>query len=186
MNKIITALCCVLLLMFSSCRRIHNYNCLRKLSGQEITIPASIDYYEGSNPFYANSDSAKATVFFWVDNTECSTCRLTNMNPFYKVFNFCRDSVENVNVMVLFTPSQEKKDDFMDVALYRERDLPIYVDEDNVFYEENRFIPEDVRYHAFLLNDKNQIVLVGDPLAGTAIWNLYRDVLFSMSGDKSE
>lgn len=186
MNKFYIVVCCTLLLFCASCKRISEYNVLRKIIGQQITMPANIHFIAGTNPFYANSDSASATIFFWVDSTQCGTCRLTSMNPYYNVFDFCRDSVDNVNVVILFTPSKEKRDVVMDVAMYRDRDVPIYVDEMNDFYELNKFIPKDVIYHSFLLNEHNEIILAGDPLSGTAIWNLYRNVLFSINGDATE
>lgn len=183
MIRLFKLFCVVLLMSLYGCNRINDYNNIRRVAGKTITFPIDMKFVDGYNPYYVNVDSAKATFLFWIDNTQCSTCHLSNLGFFNKVFDFCRDSVENVNVMILFTPSDDKREDFMDVAYYREREMPIYIDENDSFSKMNSFIPKDIRYHSFLLNSRNEIILVGDPTADIAIWDLYKKVVYSLEKD---
>ena len=59
-------------------------------------------------------------------------------------------------------------------------DFPVVIDKYNDFRSINHSIPADSRYHTFLLDRNNRVVLVGNPLASDAMWSLFRKTLDNM------
>lgn len=54
------------------------------------------------------------------------------------------------------------------------------VDKNNEFIAKNNFIPDNAIYHCFLMDKNDEIVLVGDPVASDAMWNLFKATLDNM------
>lgn len=54
---------------------------------------------------------------------------------------------------------------------------PIYVDTTCVFKKENECVPDDIKYHSFLLDDKCKILVVGNPLLNKEIEKLIDKII---------
>lgn len=50
---------------------------------------------------------------------------------------------------------------------------PFVYDEEGRFLKYNE-LPLDSRYHAFLLNQNGEVVLVGNPIGNDKLWELYK------------
>lgn len=168
----------------SSCARISVSRNIKKFVGSEIQYPSELMLVEGRDPFYKICDEPYGSLIIWYDSNECSPCRLSNISDLKKLFNLCRDSLQGIDVRVVFTPSFEKKDMFMEFVQDSERDFPVFVDENDVFGKVNKTIPQEPKYHTFLIDKNNKVLLTGNPLMGPAIWNLYRTTMFSLSENK--
>ena len=55
---------------------------------------------------------------------------------------------------------------------FTELNHPMYIDSTNVFINTNPHIPAEEMFHVFLLNEKDSIVLVGNPLFNPQIEDL--------------
>jgi len=54
-------------------------------------------------------------------------------------------------------------------------DFPVYLDKKHSFVNLNKHIDfSDPFFNVFLLDENNQIQLIGDPVNNTELWNLYR------------
>lgn len=181
MKKIIYLL---IIAMLSSCARISLSRNIRKFVGSTIQYPSELMFIEGRNPHYKIHDAPNGSLIIWYDTNECSPCRLSSISDLKKIFNLCRDSLQGIDVRIVFSPSFEKKDLFMEIVQDSEREFPIFVDDKNVFGEVNKTIPQEPKYHTFLIDKDNKVLLTGNPLWGPAIWNLYRTTMFSLSDNK--
>lgn len=56
----------------------------------------------------------------------------------------------------------------------------VYVDYSGSFAETNMSIPEDNRFHSFLLNKEGRPVFVGNPLASDRMMELFKEALESL------
>ena len=158
--------------LFLSCSKVKLSLGIKSCIGKTIEYPSDIVCFRGTNPKY-NRDSLSATLLFWVDNKECSTCLLNRIATNTDFFDALHDSVKDVSIKWLFTPAEEVKQTIIDVIQYSQLEIPIYVDTTNMFRKKNSFIPKDNRLHTFLLNDCNEIIQVGDPLKSHEMWQLY-------------
>ena len=58
-----------------------------------------------------------------------------------------------------------------------EVEYPMYVDSASTFSEMNPHIPSEDMYHVFLLDEKDRVVLVGNPLFNSKIENKLLQIL---------
>lgn len=174
----------LIIILLSSCARFSISRNIRNFVGSEIQFPSELKLIEGLDPYYIIHDEPYGSLIIWYDTKECSPCRLSNIADLKKLFNLCRDSLTGIDVRVVFTPSFEKRDFFMDFVHDSEREFPVFVDENDVFGKANKTIPKEPKYHTFLVDRNNKVLLTGNPLLGPAIWNLYRNTMFSLSENK--
>lgn len=173
----------VFVVLFTSCARWSVSRQVKRFNGSEIVFPSSLKLVEGTNPYYKIYEKPNGSLVYWFDENECSICRLSNMAEMRKLFNLCRDSLQGVDIRLIFSPSFSNKESFMEFLEDSEREFSVYVDESNLFGKINYVIPKDRQYHTFLLDKDNKVLLAGNPLLGPTIWNLYRTIMFSLSNN---
>ena len=54
---------------------------------------------------------------------------------------------------------------------------PIYIDETQSLLNANPHIPAESMYHTFLLDENNNIVMVGSPAHGENIYKLFMEII---------
>lgn len=64
--------------------------------------------------------------------------------------------------------------------------FPVFIDRTNEFIRRNDPILADTRFQSFLLDRNNRIVLIGNPLNGDAMWNLFESTLENMLAHDGE
>lgn len=175
----------IMLVLMQSCRKYYKSRDVKSFVGSEIVFPQDLQYFRGTNIYYNPTDTARASVVYWFDENECSICKLSNLGVSRKLFDYCRDSVFPTNIRIIFTPSFEKKELFMEFLENSESEFPICVDINNSFGKSNPTIPKQQQFHTFLLDNKNKVVLVGDPLMNEKMWSLYVIALNEISNTTS-
>lgn len=120
-------------------------------------------------------EQAKLKLVIYVDSTNCSECTLKTMYMW-------KDFVEM---------EQEYKPDFFLVYIFQtkkeiapralasefkitELNHPMYIDSQSVFAKSNPHLPQESLYHIFLLDNENNVILVGNPLFNPQIEELLR------------
>lgn len=176
----------IIFVLMQSCGKIQVSRDVRKFVGTEIVFPSELQYIHGTNNYYNPKDTPVASVVYWFDENECNICKLSNLGITRKLFDFCRDSVSSVNIRIVFTPSFEKKDLFLEFIENSESEFPIYVDRNNSFGTTNPTIPKIRSFHAFLLDNQNRVILVGDPLMNEKMWSLYITALKTISSNSKK
>ena len=108
-------------------------------------------------------EKAPMKLVVYVDSALCSSCLIKNMYHWYDVI----DKVE----ARYHGKMRVKRLEFT----YRNSAFryPIFVDTVNVFRKNNPHIPDDNRFHTFLLDEKGKVVLVGSPLTNVYMRNLF-------------
>lgn len=149
---------CIILVLMQSCRNYNISRDVKRFIGTEIVFPPELQYFCGTNNHYNPNDAQIASIVYWFDENECNICKLSNLGITRKLFDYCRDSVSFTNIKVIFTPSFEKKDLFLEFLENSESEFPIYVDKNNSFGTINSTIPRAQQFHTFLLDDKNKVM----------------------------
>lgn len=178
--KIDSFLLCLLtigLFSFNSCNRLCLMKEMKDVVGTQIILPQSLEYISGTDSTYENQDRALFTILIWYDSTMCSTCKLSGLQSLAEIELFCRDSVDNAIVSVIFSPPVIAHKTFREVLSMTKRDYPILVDYTGVFIRENSKLPKTSYLHTFLLDKDSKIVLVGDPILNTVLWKTYKKYL---------
>lgn len=169
------------LFSFSSCTRFRLMKEMKDVVGTQITLPQSLEYLSGTDSSYENQDRALATILIWYDSTMCSTCKLSGLQSLAEIELFCRDSVDNAIVSVIFSPPVIAHKTFREASSLTKRDYPIQVDYEGDFIRENSQLPKTGYMHTFLLDRDGKVVLVGDPVSNPVLWRTYKKYLYELN-----
>lgn len=133
------------------------------------------DILQTSRPW---EKSAKLKLVVFADSSLCSECTLKRM---YLWSDFVELEQKYDNQFYLMFIFQTKKGaDVSEMATYfhlTELNHPIYVDSKDVFRRHNPHIPKEEVYNTFLLDEKNNVVLVGSPLFDTLLEDKLLEIL---------
>ena len=78
---------------------------------------------------------------------------------------------------MIFSPKEEEYDALVKELMIADYPYPIYVDYNGVFRKLNPQIPEDRRFHCFLLDKNGYPVFVGNPVASERMMELFKTAL---------
>lgn len=126
-----------------------------------------------------STDAAVKYVIHY-DSTDCVTCKIKLLKS-YDILKSsdCNDSIESIPI-ILFSIPENYIDELMKELKFLDLDFPIYIDYTNSFCDINPQIPNDKRFHSFLLDIENKVSLVGDPMLNPSILKLYNSILDNM------
>lgn len=79
--------------------------------------------------------------------------------------------------MPVFSPSNNEYDAFLKLLAISRFRHHVWVDSSRSFLRNNKFLPEDKFYHAFLVDESNSILIVGDPIVNPNLVQLYDKVI---------
>ena len=106
----------------------------------------------------------------YVNREGCGSCKITGLLPVYQ-FILENRHVEKFGMVVILSPSHIKlSDDYLEQFRLRQT---FFFDLDGSFERLNPHLPENERFHTFLLDENNKVVLVGNPVRNTKLKNLY-------------
>ena len=170
----------LLALVSTGCKKAQLRQQLKELMDSTIVLPEKITcIYNGE--VYPMPDSLRSISKFivYIDSTECTTCRISRLEMYRPLFNIS-DRLENYTVLILF-PNVNLKgipiERFLsDIAV----EVPVYIDNENDFLRINPAVPiNEPMMQAFLVNEENQPVLVGDPIRNDRIMQLFKKTMLS-------
>ncbi len=113
-------------------------------------------------------------ILLYVDSTGCTSCKL-------KIYEWQKliaeaDSTLKGKVSFIFFFQPKNRDDLF-YSLKRDRfTYPVYIDDNNKTQGLNQF-PADQAYQCFLLNNKNKVISIGNPVLNPGIWKLYKEII---------
>lgn len=170
----------VLLLLFSfwGCEGRNDLkNDLMALKTQSVYLPLdSMECIcESHNDTFPIIRQLKFVVF--TDSMECSACRLKRM---YMWDSLMEENVKrNIPIKFYFIFSPSKKD--LGALYFTMSTIPlsgsIYVDTTNAFLMANPHIPQNPIMRTFLLDEDNNVLLVGNPLENKKIEKLFWQIV---------
>ena len=171
------ALIILSILLYTSCINSYQKDITRVVTewqGKAIQIPSnSIFTIQGKDTVSVNMN-AEHKILVYVDSAGCTSCRL-QLNK-WKEFIVKVDSVAKEPVQFLFylTPKSVKearyitrRDDFT---------YPMCIDLKNEINSKNNFPKEDT-FHTFLLDAKNKVQIIGNPIHNNAVRELYLNAI---------
>lgn len=140
-------------------------------------ISLSLDQMEcRRNPIESKNNSTYRMVVY-VDSAECTTCALSKLRFWNPLIKEARDKKIDIDYIFILAPRTESMDDINMELEITDLQSSIYLDTAYVFKKHNPAIPEETKYHSFLLNNKDRVVFVGSPIDNKKIKNVYYQAL---------
>lgn len=123
-------------------------------------------------------------VLLFVDSAGCSDCRMRLFAWRHLIQE--ADSLFNGKLKFLFFFQPKKSNPKeLEIIIRRNRfEYPVFVDVDNRLDSLNHF-SKHVDYQCFLLNNNNEVLLVGNPLLSQPVWALFKNLISENEGKAS-
>lgn len=141
-----------------------------------------MEYYPSSNSV-TNDDmiqncTSKYKLIVYTDSVGCTPCLVSRMTDWKDVTQeFFFDSCRSVKLIFVFSPQQSNVQRLKEAIENSTSDWAVYIDTAYVFQQENKQIPVNNRFHTFLLNEKNEILCVGNPLYNERIREICKNII---------
>ena len=168
--------------IFASCKRGELEKEIRGFVGKEIVFPNTMTSTVNGKDSLIDGfldDNLKLVVFY--DSLACSSCRLSRMAEWQEIINHSRGMRGKFNVVFVFSPLQSKYDELRVSLLSNPIDYPVFIDTRNDFIHLNKFISDNTMLHTFLLDGKNRVISVGNPVKNERLWNLYKKRIIELA-----
>ncbi|MBO5181371.1 MAG: hypothetical protein J6B92_05730 [Paraprevotella sp.] len=161
--KIIYYLLLASIMFLTSCGKTNFADEILKMQSRPIDLTAcegAVCYENGERTTYSSADSAYRLIIY-VDSTSCSPCFVSHMLDYMGAV-VDLDSA-GVSTLFLFEPKQEQKEDLTSSLAEMSYPLRSIVVANGSFSSANPHLPPSTMLHSFLLNEKNEVVVVGNP-----------------------
>lgn len=119
-------------------------------------------------------ESTPYKILIYMDSTGCTDCKLQLHKWSILINESKKEMLGLVNFQFYIHPKNEKE--LLMILQRYNFEYPIHIDKENELNELNKFYPDN-KYHTFLLNKENRVVLIGNPINTTQIWSLYKQVI---------
>ncbi|WP_281794699.1 hypothetical protein [Paraprevotella clara] len=118
------------------------------------------------------------------DTLTCSSCRLHEMQKWDPFLKRMKHYKEDINTYFIFRPLAKDMDVFNFTMKAFPPSYPIYVDTTNIFLRMNPQIPDNPIMHTFLLDENNNVLLVGNPLENEKIEEMFWQIVEEKLGKR--
>lgn len=114
-------------------------------------------------------EKADLKLVVYTDSFDCSQCTLKKMYHWKDFVKLEKKHRDKFYIFFIIQAGHNSTYALSQNFHYTELNHPMYVDSTNVFVKTNPHIPAETMYHVFLLDEKDSVVLVGNPLFNTQI-----------------
>ncbi len=133
------------------------------------------------NGYYSNAEISLAdtlpTIVVYMDSSICHSCAVGHLHDLDESLGCYSEEERPYNQVIILSSPRKGEQSVLASTRYYSGLSTFLVDKANVFLANNAFIPQDQRFHTFLLDASGHIVLVGDPRGGDKIKSLYHECL---------
>ena len=179
LSSFFAAIFLIVLMTASSCsgKKQEIRRNIRELESHSVAIPAEMLLIkDGQMVFDRDTMQYHHQLLIWVSPEECSECRIAHLAELSPV----REEISkhpSVDMKVILSPREADVKSIINKIVEIKPEGKIFVDSDGLFGLMNQFIPAGVMYHTFLLDENNVPILVGNPLSGEKMFELFKKTI---------
>lgn len=172
----ITLLLASIVFLYSSCNQRQNLkNTLMKFMTNDITIPDSLMVIFDGRAIREPSFVEDNQLIMYIDSNSCTSCRISSLNNMLKLYELAEKD-GRFSVLTIFSPSVSEVQDVERKLKQLHYPYPLYIDNNNLFSRINH-IPNDIKFHNFLINKEGKILCVGSPLENKQLNSVFMTAL---------
>ena len=148
---------------------------LYSFESSTIEFPDHFLKIEGTSYSFTQEDMSLPTLVYYHSSEKCTDCAINHLLEIKPMFQMA-DECHRFQVMIIFSPKPDNISYVIDKLSRRQFDFPVFVDIENSLVE--AAIPDDPRFHTFLLYDQHP-VMVGNPLSSEGLMDLFKKALLT-------
>lgn len=153
---------------------------LECMQSQPVCLPLSDMQcrYRAADTSVVDTVKSEMRMVVYVDSAECSPCALDKMYHWNDLIDESRKWPGVLDFVFVVAPRPSQLEDVYLSIESSGLKRPVYVDTAYQFRKVNPAFPTDSKYHVFLLNNRDSIIMVGNPLNNSSIekmlWRLVK------------
>lgn len=166
----------ILTVSLVSCDSMRIRKQMKAFMKSEIVLPEDLHRVCGRSMKTASSFGDIPVLVMYHDSLECSSCQINHL--FDNISLYEKADTSGFSVVTVFSPRQEEYDEVMKQLILLDFPYPVYIDFSGSFRRGNaETIPEDRRFHVFLMDVNGHPVFVGNPMLGEDLMVLFEKAL---------
>ena len=163
-----------------SCANNPLANDMEQFMNQQIIIPSDLNaILKGRDTIITGFTQVPIKLVIWYDSLSCSSCEVSQMYMWNNITAHAESLAEWFSIIFLFTPKMEELPKLSLTLQSDEFNYPLFIDRNANFFKQNN-LPKNRHLHCFLLDRDNRVVMVGNPLFNTNLWELYKSTIQKM------
>lgn len=131
----------------------------------------------GKDTVLENFDDSKMKLIIYTDSTVCSPCALNELYLWNRIISTTNIYGAKMKYYFIFAPKREELDMVEFMLKTNTFYYPVFIDKANVFSVNNSHLPSNTMLHTFLLNERNEVIMVGSPLQNADIYDIFHQIL---------
>lgn len=149
---------------------------LKAFNETKVVIPDDLECVYNKEISKINLDTLKSNKFiFYYDSLSCSSCRISHLIDIYPLYEMSDTS--KFSILTIFSPRQSELEYVRLQLKLLNHSIPVYLDCSGSFSHTNSKIPEDQRFHNFLIDNNGTPIFVGNPLSSMKLKELFINIL---------
>ena len=155
-------------------RDVEEVNAVQMLYDKNIVIDDSLEYYISNSFFKGAHSNYDYRIVTYVDSSACTPCKmhLASWNQLLEQLHAESDSTIDFLMVLKTCPNDEIRREIDKTDFHN----PIYFDENDFFLIRHEFLTIE-KFNTVLINRKNKIVAIGNPVTNPKIRVLYKHLL---------
>lgn len=124
------------------------------------------------------------TLVVYSDSLSCSLCQLSKIHFWNDILNEVDKYGDRMAVRFIFNPKKEDRQSVEFAIRTTNFNGTVYVDSTGVLMKQNTCIPVERMFHTFLLDENNNVLLVGNPLENEKIEEMFWQIVEEKLGKR--
>ncbi len=147
------------------------------LMAHPISIPSELMDRRTCSQFRDSlTEDVLLRLVFYVDSLNCQTCRMSQFAQYERIKGR-NDRMSGIEFIYIINSTPLNKE-FLYAQLCNARIKgTVYLDTCNAFLQANPHVPENTLFHTFVLDEKDKVVLIGDPFKNKKMERLLLKVI---------
>ena len=164
-----------------SCESMRIRKQMKAFMKSEIVLPEDLHHVCGRSMETSSEIDAGPVLVMYHDSLECSSCQINHL--FDNLSLYEKADTAGFSVVTVFSPRQEEYDEVLKQLVLLDFPYPVYIDFSGSFRNGNmESIPEDRRFHTFLMDGDGHPVFVGNPTLSADLMALFEKALAGLQG----
>ena len=147
---------------------------VKQWQGKEIYFPDSLtSRIMGKDTSCTELFNKDYKILVFVDSTDCTECKL-QLYEWSKLINNSQQYNDKLSIIfIIHTPNPKN----IDIICKKNKfNYPLFYDKKNITNTLNHF-PKEIEFQTFLLDKNNHVIIIGNPIKNTKMWNLYMKII---------
>lgn len=116
-------------------------------------------------------------LIVYADSVDCTSCAINHIDLWGSFIDYAKQSNEQIRFYFIFSPRKKEIPNTKLMLANTKFNYPVILDTLREFEKLNPHLPKNGALHTFLLDENNNVVLVGNPLQNKKIKEMFYNIV---------